>query len=133
MAICYLGIGSNLGDRRSNIRLAIERIDSLKNTKVIKISSIIETEPLGGSAAQGKFLNACLKVKTGILPCRLLKEIKQIEKELGRKKGPRFGPRPIDLDILLYGNRILKAKSLTVPHPRMFEREFVLKPLLELA
>lgn len=133
MEICYLGIGSNLGDRRKNIKLAIQKINAGKDTKVIKISKIMESVPLGGPAGQGKFLNAALKIKTNLTPIRLLKKLKRVEKDLGRKKNHiRYGPRTIDLDILFYGNEIIKRKDLEIPHPRIFEREFVIKPLLEI-
>lgn len=131
MFICYLGIGSNLGSRRKNIQEAIKRINSLKNTKVIKVSKIIETEALGGPP-QGKFLNAAIKVQTSFNPPTFLKQLKRIEKDLGRRKTVRFGPRTIDLDILLYGNKIINRKELKVPHPRMFEREFVMGPLRQI-
>ncbi len=130
-AVCYLGIGSNLGDRRKNIRMAIKKINSLLDTKVIRSSSLMETAPLGGPRGQPKFLNAAVKIRTSILPFQLLRELKTIEKELGRKRTIRFGPRPIDLDILFYHDRIIHTKTLHIPHPRMFEREFVLKPLSE--
>lgn len=131
MVTCYLGIGSNLGDRRINIKSAVEKIGKLKGARVIKLSKIIETSPVGGPAGQGKFLNAVLKIRTSLSPLTLLKKLKQIEKSLGRKKTVRFGPRTIDLDILFFGERIIDAKTLKVPHPRISEREFVLRPLLE--
>jgi len=131
MVICYLGIGSNLDDRRKNIKLALRKIKALPETRVIKASKNIETLPVGGPIAQGKFLNAAVKIKTAISPLQLLKYLKNIEKELGRVKTVRFGPRPIDLDILFYGDKIIKRKELVVPHPRIFERAFVIKPLLE--
>jgi dihydroneopterin aldolase/2-amino-4-hydroxy-6-hydroxymethyldihydropteridine diphosphokinase len=131
MLTCYLGIGSNLGDRRKTIKLAVKEINNLKETKVIKLSRIIETEPVGGPVGQPKFLNAALKIKTGLSPRILLKELKQIEKNFGRKKAVRFGPRIIDLDILFYGSEIINSKNLNIPHPRIFEREFVTRPLLE--
>ncbi|MDD4953730.1 MAG: 2-amino-4-hydroxy-6-hydroxymethyldihydropteridine diphosphokinase [Candidatus Omnitrophica bacterium] len=130
MFICYLGIGSNLGQRRENIELAVKKINSLKSTKVIKLSGIIETKPQGGPP-QPKFLNAALKIKTGLAPLTLLKKLKNIEQELGRIKTVRNGPRAIDLDILLYADKIIKRKELIVPHPRMFERDFVIRPLSE--
>ena len=132
MTTCYLGIGSNLGNRRKNIRLAIEKINALKETRVVKPSRIIETEPVGGPAGQGKFLNAALKIRTKLPPLILLKKLKTIEKELGRKKTVRNGPRTIDLDILFYGDKIINKKNLVIPHPRIFEREFVIKPLSEI-
>lgn len=132
MVTCYLGIGSNLGDRQKNIRLAIKKIKTLEDTKVIKVSKLMETEPRGGPKNQPKFLNAALKIKTNTPPLILLSRLKKIEKELGRIKTVRFGPRPIDLDILFYGDKIINRKDLKVPHPKVFEREFVIKPLLEI-
>lgn len=131
MAICYLGIGSNLGNRRKNIKLAVKRVNALKDTVVLRKSRLIETAPAGGPPDQPDFLNAALKIETSIPPIKLLKELKKIEKDLGRVKSARFGPRVIDLDILLYGERIVAAGSLTIPHPRMFSRDFVTVPLLE--
>ena len=131
MVICYLGVGSNLGDRNRNIKEAIKEINLLKDTKIIKISKIIETKPVGGPSAQGNFLNAALKIQTRISPLKLLKDLKKIEKGLGRVKTVRFGPRAIDLDILFYGDRIINTKDLTIPHPKLFARDFVIKPLSE--
>jgi 2-amino-4-hydroxy-6-hydroxymethyldihydropteridine diphosphokinase len=132
MVACYIGVGSNLGNRHKNILSAVRLINKLKGTKIIKKSRIIETLPLGGPANQPKFLNAAFKLITRLSPLQLLKKLKQIEKELGRKKTVRYGSRTIDLDILFYGDRVMKSKTLTIPHPRVFEREFVLKPLVEL-
>lgn len=131
MVTCFLGIGSNLGDRRKNIRLALQEISALEGTKILKISRIIETRPVGGVPAQGKFLNAALKIKTSLSPVKLLKKLKGIEKKLGRKKTVRYGPRVIDLDILFYADRIISRKELKVPHPKIFERDFVIRPLSE--
>lgn len=131
MAICYLGIGSNLGNRKKNINLAIKKIGALNKTKVIKLSKIIETEPVGGPGRQPKFLNAALKIRTELSPLKLLKNLKKIEKELGRTKTIRYGPRIIDLDILFYADKIINRKDLKIPHPKIFEREFVIRPLLE--
>jgi len=131
MVICYLGIGSNLGNRNRNIKEAIKEINLLKNTQVIKISRIIETKPVGGPPTQGNFLNAALKMQTRIPPLKLLKDLKKIEKGLGRAKTVRYGPRAIDLDILFYGDRVINTKELKIPHPRLFARDFVIKPLSE--
>lgn len=131
MDICYLGIGSNLGNRQRNITLAIKKINALEDTKIIKVSKLIETKPVGGPKSQPEFLNAALKIKTNIPPLNLLKRLKKIEKELGRRKTVRYGPRTIDLDILFYGDKIINRKNLKIPHPKIFEREFVIKPLLE--
>jgi 2-amino-4-hydroxy-6-hydroxymethyldihydropteridine diphosphokinase len=131
MVTCYLGIGSNLGDRRKNIKLALAKIKALPETRIIKVSNAIETDPIGGPAAQGKFLNAALKIKTKIPALKLLKLLKQIERTLGRTRTVRYGPRTIDLDILFYGDKIINRRELTVPHPRIFQREFMIRLLLE--
>ncbi len=132
MEVCYLGIGSNLGNRSKNILSAIKKLGFLKQTKVIKVSNLFVTDPVGGPANQGKFLNAALKIKTSLPPLVFLKKLKIIEWELGRKRRVLNGPRTIDLDILFYGERVIKTKVLTVPHPRLFFRKFVLEPLSEI-
>ena len=131
MTICYLGIGSNLGNRNRNISLAIKEINALQNTRVLKRSRVIESLPVGGPAAQNKFLNAVLKIETKLPALTLLRRLKEIESQMGRKKTVRFGPRVIDLDILLYADKVKKSKALTIPHPKMFDRDFVFKPLME--
>lgn len=131
MVICYLGVGSNIGDRSKNIRAAIRKINLLKNTKVVKHSSFFQTAPVGGPVGQPKFLNAAFKIKTSLSPLKLLKTLKNIEKQLGRLVSVRNGPRKIDLDILLYGDEVVNRKGLIIPHPRMFGRDFVIKPLTE--
>ena len=131
MVICYLGVGSNLGNRRKNIKLAVKLIQALKGTKIIKASKLFESFPCGGPAGQRKYLNAALSISTNFSSLNLLKKLKKIEYEIGRVSTVRFGPRVIDLDILLYGDRVIRNKSLIVPHPRMFNRDFVIKPLIE--
>lgn len=131
MIICYLSLGSNLGNRRKNIEEAIKKINALNYTKVIKKSKFHKTKPEGGPPGQPEYLNAAIKIKTKLSPALLLKELQKIEKELGRVKTVRFGPRPIDCDILLYGSKLIRQKGLIIPHPRMFGRDFVLKPLSE--
>jgi len=131
MAICYLGLGANLGNRKENIKMAIEKIDALKDTRVLRKSKIMESLPIGGPAGQGKFLNAALKIDTKLPALTLFKKLKEIESQMGRKKTVRFGPRIIDLDILLYGDKLMRSKKLIIPHPRMFGRDFVIKPLAE--
>ena len=131
MVTAFLAVGSNLGDRKRNIKLAIRKIKRLKNTKILKVSKIILSNPQGGPA-QSNFLNGAISIKTKLSAARLLKGLKRIEKELGRRKTLKNGPRTIDLDILLYGDRIIERNNLKIPHPRMFEREFVIRPLLEI-
>ncbi|MFA5090953.1 MAG: 2-amino-4-hydroxy-6-hydroxymethyldihydropteridine diphosphokinase [Candidatus Omnitrophota bacterium] len=132
MVKCYLGIGSNLGNRRRNIRLALARVNSLETTKVVKVSRLMETEPIGGPGGQGKFLNAAAEIATSLGPVLLLRKLKEIEKGLGRKKAIRYGPRQIDLDIIFYGDRVINTPALKVPHPKAFDRGFVIEPLLEI-
>ena len=131
MEIAYIGIGSNLGKRSKNIDIAIEHLRKTPLTFVEKISSIYETDPAGGPP-QGKFLNGAIKIKTALSPQALLKRLKEIEKMLGRVKTVKNGPRIIDLDILMYGQQRISGEELTLPHPRMNEREFVLRGLNEI-
>ncbi|MDP3041207.1 MAG: 2-amino-4-hydroxy-6-hydroxymethyldihydropteridine diphosphokinase [Candidatus Omnitrophota bacterium] len=131
MVICYLGVGSNLGNRGRNIKLAVKKISTLKGIKIIKKSKMFESLPCGGPAGQPNYLNAALRIKTNLSPLNLLKKLKKIENDLGRVTTVRFGPRIMDLDILLYGDRLIRDKVLTIPHPRMFNRDFVIKPLIE--
>ena len=118
-------------DRRDNIDKAIELVGSIKEVAVVKTSSIYETDPVGGPP-QGKFLNGAFEIKTGLNPFRLLEELKKIEKRLGRKRKVKNAPRTIDLDILLFGNKKINTRTLKIPHPRMHERQFVLRGLKEL-
>ncbi len=132
MVICYIAVGSNLGDRKFYVESAIKKIRILPNTKVKKVSSIIETAQQGGPA-QGPYLNAVLEIETGLLPYQLLRELQQIEAGLGRVRVVVNGPRTIDLDILVYGDLCMKEEALCIPHPRMLERDFVMLPLKEIA
>jgi 2-amino-4-hydroxy-6-hydroxymethyldihydropteridine diphosphokinase len=132
MVTCYLSLGSNLGERQENIVEAIRRIKKLKDTLVTKVSSNIETEPVGGPL-QGKFLNAAIEIQTNLSCRQLLKHLQAIEQELGRVRTVKDGPRIIDLDILLYADYKINEADLIIPHPRMKEREFVILPLKEIA
>jgi 2-amino-4-hydroxy-6-hydroxymethyldihydropteridine diphosphokinase len=132
MVLCYIGLGSNLGDRQHNINTAVRKMKSLIQTKVRRISSVIETLPQGGPA-QGLYLNAVAEIETGLDPYRLLVELHNIEMVLGRVRTVLNGPRTIDLDILTYGDICMEEEALCIPHPRMLEREFVLLPLQEIA
>jgi len=133
MTTVYLGLGSNLGDRRRNLEAALDALRAHPQIAVSAVSSFLETDPVGGPAGQGKFLNAAAGIETDLAPEALLEELKRIERALGRTPGPRWGPREIDLDILLYGDTILETGTLVIPHPRMRERRFVLEPLAEIA
>jgi 2-amino-4-hydroxy-6-hydroxymethyldihydropteridine diphosphokinase len=126
-------LGSNLGDRRRNLEAALDALRAHPQITVSAVSSFLETDPVGGPAGQGRFLNAAAKIETDLAPEALLEELKRIERALGRKPGPRWGPREMDLDILLYGDAVLETPDLTIPHPRMRERRFVLEPLAEIA
>ncbi|MBC2854915.1 2-amino-4-hydroxy-6-hydroxymethyldihydropteridine diphosphokinase [Cetobacterium sp. 2A] len=128
----YLSIGTNMGNKKENLNLAIEKINSLPNTKISKISSFIETEPFG-DVVQDNFLNACLELETLSTAPELLDSLIQIEKEMGRVREIKWGPRLIDLDILLFNDEIHETDELAIPHPWMCEREFVLQPLSEIA
>jgi 2-amino-4-hydroxy-6-hydroxymethyldihydropteridine diphosphokinase len=130
MAIVYLGLGSNLGGRKQNLVQALELLS--KRAVIEKVSSIYETEPVGYKE-QPLFLNAVCRISTELKPGRLLLLAKKIEAKLGRTSGFPNAPRPIDIDILLYGDEVLSSKELTVPHPRLAERAFVLVPLAEIA
>ncbi|MDP2921511.1 MAG: 2-amino-4-hydroxy-6-hydroxymethyldihydropteridine diphosphokinase [Candidatus Omnitrophota bacterium] len=129
--ICYIGIGSNIGDRQGYIDNALRKLKEEKAIRVNKVSSIHETEPVGGPA-QGKYLNGAIEIETKLKPKELLKKLQAIENELGRKRTVKNGPRTIDLDILLYGDESIDEPDLKIPHPRMREREFVMKPLKEI-
>ena len=131
MARAYLGIGSNLGDRETTIRQALALL--AKRVDVVAVSSLRETEPWG-YADQPPFLNGAAAVDATLPARELLEVLFEVERELGRTRdGPRFGPRTIDLDLLLYGAEVVEKPGLTVPHPRLHERRFVLEPLGELA
>ena len=127
----YIGVGSNLGNRKGNITSAIKKIKGADGIRVTKVSSFIETEPEGGPP-QGNFLNGAIEINTDLSPHQLLKKLKRIEKELGRVKTVKNGPRPIDLDILVYGKEKINTPRLKIPHPRMHKRGFVMRPLKEL-
>jgi len=132
MATATLSLGSNRGDRAENLRVALQKIGELPSTRVVKTSTFHETDPVGGPP-QGKFLNAAARLETGLEPLNLLRSLQKIEQEMGRPADhERWGPRVIDLDLLTYDNRVLNTPELTLPHPRMQERAFVLDPLSEI-
>lgn len=130
MAIVYIALGSNLGDRAGNITKAIGLLRE-KGSTLLKSSTMIETEPVGGPP-QDKFLNAVIKIKTDCSPDELLSRCLSIEQKLGRVRTIPNGPRTVDLDILLYDDLTVNTPQLTIPHPRMWERDFVLEPLKEI-
>lgn len=130
MKTVYLALGSNLGDRLRNLQRAVTLLNQAGVT-VQTVSSIWETEPVG-FADQGWFLNIALKATTDLTPLQLLVRTASIENAMGRKQVIRNGPRTIDIDILLFGRTIIDTPTLTVPHPRLHERRFVLEPLNEI-
>jgi len=131
MTIAYLGLGSNIGERQEYLNKAIILLDNNEQIIVQKVSSFYDTEPVG-YAEQDNFLNAVVEIKTTLEPLELIRVCQQIEAELGRVRTIRWGPRTIDIDILLYGKQEINEEDLIIPHPRMYERDFVMKPLKEL-
>ena len=128
--IVYLSLGSNLGDRAANLQTAIAQLSGLG--KPVAVSSFYETEPVE-LAAQPWFLNCAVKLDTEKMPRQLIAGILALEQGMGRQRKQKKGPRTIDIDILLFGSSIIEIPSLTVPHPKMHERRFVLEPLAEIA
>jgi 2-amino-4-hydroxy-6-hydroxymethyldihydropteridine diphosphokinase len=131
--IAYIGLGANLGERERTIAEALQRIDEDERTSLLRSTVPIETDPVGYKD-QPRFLNAAASVATTRSARELLELLLQVERDLGRVRGdgPRYGPRTIDLDLLLYGNQRIDENALEVPHPRLHERRFVLAPLAEL-
>jgi 2-amino-4-hydroxy-6-hydroxymethyldihydropteridine diphosphokinase len=127
----YLGVGSNQGDRFEHCREAILRLQESGTVRPIRVSSAYETEPVG-EGLEGWFINVVVEGETGLDPLSLLGNLKRIEKEMGRQEVGTQRDRPIDLDLLLYGDLLLESDRLTLPHPRLHERRFVLEPLSEL-
>jgi 2-amino-4-hydroxy-6-hydroxymethyldihydropteridine diphosphokinase len=130
MALAYLSLGSNLGDREDAIREAIRRLEALG--RVVSVSSFYETEPVE-LTEQPWFLNCAVALETDQTPEQVMSEILKIEEQMGRQRVQRKGPRSIDLDILFWGNLVIESPNLTIPHPAMHERRFVLEPLAEIA
>jgi 2-amino-4-hydroxy-6-hydroxymethyldihydropteridine diphosphokinase len=130
LPVVYLGLGSNLGNRRRNLAVALLRLEPL--VRVEAVSSLYETEPVG-EQDQPAFLNAACRAVTGLPARGLLRHLQQVERDLGRRPGERWGPRPIDIDLLLYGDEVIDEPDLRVPHPELVKRAFVLAPLAELA
>jgi 2-amino-4-hydroxy-6-hydroxymethyldihydropteridine diphosphokinase len=128
----YLGLGSNIGDRRRQLGAAVSALPR-HGVRVLASSSVYETEPVGLVLDQRSFFNACLRIETPFEPLELLDACKTVERELGREgRGQRHGPRPIDVDVLLLGGRSFDSERLSLPHPEVRSRRFVLVPLLEL-
>jgi len=130
MQKAFIALGSNLGDKRKNIEIAIEKIKE-KGIKILKVSSIIETEPYGYKD-QDSFLNAVCLVETSLDPFSLLRVLLNIEEEMGRKRTFKWGPRNIDLDIIFYDDLVIESEELIIPHPDAHNRTFVMGPISEI-
>lgn len=130
--VAYLGLGTNMGNRLNNLADAKDRLRSLPGVRLGKTSAVYETEPVGMSGANN-FLNAVCSVMTSLPPHQLLYSLKGLESEMGRKEKGKMEPRIIDMDLLMYGSRRIQEDGLTVPHPRMHQRRFVLIPLCQIA
>lgn len=130
MAVIYIGIGSNLGNRKSNCEAALRLLQD-SGLRITRRSSMTETEPWGRTG-QPRFINMAVEAGTALSPHELLALLKHIERDMGRETAERWGPRVIDLDILLYDSLVLDSDSLVIPHPFMHERPFVLEPLVEI-
>lgn len=131
--IVYIGLGSNIGDRRAHLRRALEMLDETPGIAVRRISRFVETEPVG--PPQARYLNAAARMDADASPEDLLRRLQEVEAALGRDRSGevRWGPRTCDLDILLMDDLVMDTPELTIPHPRMHERSFVLRPLAEIA
>jgi 2-amino-4-hydroxy-6-hydroxymethyldihydropteridine diphosphokinase len=130
--VAYVGLGSNLGERRGHLEAALAALRATPGISEVRVSSLYETEPVG--PPQGRYLNAAARLRTGLPARRLLERLQAIERAAGRVRGPeRNGPRSLDLDLLLYGDSRIREPDLVVPHPRLCERAFALEPLAELA
>lgn len=131
MVVAYLGLGSNLGDREDYLRAAIEALGKPRGTRIIATSGLYCSRPWG-KLDQPDFMNMVASIETELAPRELLRECKRIEREAGRTASERWGPRVLDIDILLYDDLTLNSDTLTIPHPRLWQRQFVLVPLAEL-
>ncbi len=129
----YIAIGSNLGDRQATMRASLRMLDARRHVCVVRASSLYETQPAGGPSGQPSFLNASAQLTTKLAPEELLRVLLEIEDALGRRRPRQWAARTLDLDMLLFGDRTIHTASLTVPHPRLHERRFVLAPLAEIA
>lgn len=133
MTVAYVALGANLGDTEHTLDTAVARLGALPGTSVTAVSALRRTEPVG-YADQPPFLNGVVELETSLAPGPLLAALLEIERDLGRRReGPRYGPRVVDLDLLLHGDSAVETDALHLPHPRLRERAFVLEPLADLA
>lgn len=128
----FIGLGSNLGEKQINILRSVALLNEADQIRTVKKSRLYKTKPFG-VLDQPDFYNSVVKIKTSLSPKELLSVTSRIEKKMGRRRGKKWGPRVIDLDILLYGDSVVNTRDLKIPHPEMQKREFVLKPLHEIA
>ncbi|WP_208995241.1 2-amino-4-hydroxy-6-hydroxymethyldihydropteridine diphosphokinase [Roseibium hamelinense] len=133
MTPALIALGSNLGDRRSQMIAGLKQLSTLIRTRVVDVSPLYETAPVGGPDNQGAYLNAAALVETHLDPKSLLEELQKIEKAQRRERIVRWGPRTLDLDILVYGDLVTDDEDLTLPHPRMHDRRFVMVPAADIA
>lgn len=132
MSIAFIGLGSNMGDKAASLKRAIEELGKVQGTRVLAVSSFYKTEPVG-DVEQDWFINAAAEIETSLAPRELLNRLLDIEKDLGRVREVKWGPRIIDLDILLYDDLVMDEEGLVIPHPYLHERGFVLMPLAEIS
>jgi len=128
----YLALGSNVGDREAHLRFAVRELEKVRGSRIVRLSTFIDTKPYGNTE-QGDFLNGCLELETLLAPLELLELLSRIENKAGRERGERWGPRTLDLDVILYDDLVMSSDTLRIPHPEMHKREFVLIPLAEIA
>jgi 2-amino-4-hydroxy-6-hydroxymethyldihydropteridine diphosphokinase len=132
-ATAYIALGANLGDRRANIESALKKLRQTPNVTLQKFSTLIENPAIGGPADSPPFLNGAAEIQTTLSAAELLARLLEIEKEIGRVRREKWGPRLIDLDLLLYDNQIISEPNLALPHPLLHTRRFVLEPLAQIA
>jgi 2-amino-4-hydroxy-6-hydroxymethyldihydropteridine diphosphokinase len=131
--VAYIALGANLGDRAGNIAAALQKLQQTPQVKLTKVSTLIENPAVGGPTDSPPFLNAAAEIITSLSARAILDRLLEIEKEIGRVRREKWGPRPIDLDLLLFGDQVIDEPGLTVPHPLMQQRRFVLEPLAQIA
>jgi 2-amino-4-hydroxy-6-hydroxymethyldihydropteridine diphosphokinase len=132
MSLAFIALGSNVGNRAAHMELAVRELSRLPHSRLVAASKFIETDPVG-MAEPDRFLNGAAALETTLAPEALLAELLRIEKLAGRERHRRWAPRTLDLDLLMYDDRVMQTEELTLPHPRMHERRFVLEPLAEIA
>ena len=133
MAQCLLALGSNLGDREATLSAALAAIDAVEGVRLLRASRWHRSEPVGGPPGQGEYLNGAAIVETSLAPQELLNEMQAVEQQFGRERTVHWGPRTLDVDLLLLEDQIIDTPELTIPHPRMAGRRFVLEPAIEIA